>query len=67
MDNETKYLPLAEKYRPKTIDKVVGQDHLLQQDSILKSMLNSGIFHSLILWGPPGSGKTTIARLVENL
>ena len=67
MDNETKYLPLAEKYRPKTIDKVVGQDHLLQQDSMLKSMLNSGIFHSLILWGPPGSGKTTIARLVENL
>jgi putative ATPase len=66
LDKEFKYLPLSEKYRPKSLESVIGQNHLLQQDSILKSMISSGIFHSLILWGPPGSGKTTIARLIES-
>ncbi|HOD53094.1 MAG TPA: replication-associated recombination protein A [Candidatus Cloacimonadota bacterium] len=66
MAEDQQYIPLSEKYRPKLIENVIGQDHLLQQDSILKSMISTGIFHSLILWGPPGSGKTTLARLIES-
>lgn len=66
MNQTEKYQPLTEKYRPRKIDEVLGQDHLIVQDSILKSMIDSSIFHSIILWGPPGSGKTSIARLIES-
>lgn len=66
MNQSEKYQPLTEKYRPKKIDEVLGQDHLIVQDSILKSMIDSSVFHSIILWGPPGSGKTSIARLIES-
>ena len=50
--------------RPKTLDEVVGQDHLLDPNGALSRMLAQGSLASLILWGPPGSGKTTIARLL---
>ncbi|HUA77096.1 MAG TPA: replication-associated recombination protein A [Acetobacteraceae bacterium] len=56
--------PLAERLRPKSLGEVVGQDHLLGPNGALTRMLAQGSLASLILWGPPGSGKTTIARLL---
>ena len=56
--------PLADRLRPKTIAEVVGQDHLVGPDGPLGRMLGQGRLTSLILWGPPGTGKTTIARLL---
>src|SRR5579864_2049269 len=56
--------PLADRMRPRTLDEVVGQDHLLGPDGALTRMLARGSLASLILWGPPGVGKTTIARLL---
>lgn len=57
-------MPLAEKLRPKTLDHVLGQEHLLAEGAPLARMVKSGHLQSLILWGPPGTGKTTIARLL---
>ena len=56
--------PLAERLRPKTIDEMVGQGHLLGPGKPLRLAFESGKSHSMILWGPPGSGKTTLARLM---
>src|ERR1700761_3183250 len=56
--------PLADRLRPRTLDEVVGQDHLLGPDGTVTRMLARGSLASLILWGPPGVGKTTIARLL---
>jgi putative ATPase len=56
--------PLADRLRPTALDLVVGQDHLVGPDGVLTRMLAQGSLGSLILWGPPGSGKTTIARLL---
>jgi putative ATPase len=56
--------PLAEALRPRTIDEVVGQQHLLGPGRPLRLAFESGKPHSMILWGPPGSGKTTLARLM---
>ena len=55
--------PLADRMRPDTIDRVVGQEHLLGEGAPLRRMLESGKLSSFVLWGPPGCGKTTLARI----
>ena len=56
--------PLADRLRPRTLGEVVGQDHLVGADAPIGRMVDAGRLSSIILWGPPGSGKTTIARLL---
>ena len=58
--------PLAERLRPKTLDEVIGQQHLLGPGKPLRVAFESGRLHSMILWGPPGVGKTTLARLMAD-
>ncbi|SDM88555.1 replication-associated recombination protein A [Actinomyces ruminicola] len=58
--------PLADRLRPRTLDDIVGQDHLLAADAPLGWMVATGRLASIILWGPPGCGKTTIARLLAD-
>jgi putative ATPase len=58
--------PLADRMRPRTLDEFVGQDHLLGQGKILRQAIESDHLPSMILWGPPGSGKTTLAMIVTS-
>lgn len=60
----TRGIPLAERMRPQTLDEVVGQSHLLGDKEILRQIVKNREPVSLILWGPPGSGKTTLARVI---
>lgn len=58
--------PLADRMRPQKLDDIVGQQHLLAEDKPLRQAIEHGKLHSLILWGPPGTGKTTLSRMIAN-
>ena len=58
--------PLANRLRPETLEEYVGQQHLIGKGKILYQLINSDIVPSMIFWGPPGVGKTTLARIIAN-
>jgi putative ATPase len=59
--------PLADRMRPRSLDEVVGQEHLLAPGRVLRAAIETGELHSMILWGPPGAGKTTLASLMAKV
>jgi putative ATPase len=65
VEPRTRFAPLAERMRPKTIYEVVGQQHLIAKGKPLEQMVASGNLHSMVLWGPPGTGKTTLAKAMS--
>ncbi len=64
MPSQNKNIPLAERMRPETLEAFIGQKHLVGKGSVLYNMIRSGHPHSIIFWGPPGVGKTTLAQII---
>ena len=64
--DSSEWQPLADRMRPQKLDDIVGQQHLLSKDKSLRLAIENGKLHSLILWGPPGTGKTTLSRMIAN-
>ena len=60
------YRPLADRMRPEVIENFIGQEHILAEGRVLRKAIDSGSLHSMVFWGPPGTGKTTLARLIAN-
>lgn len=65
-DDMNPLVPLAERLRPQSLDDILGQAKLIDKDSLLRQMIESGRYQSFILWGPPGTGKTTIANVIKS-
>jgi len=59
------YEPLASKYRPKSLDEFIGQQHLIGENGPIRKFLETGNVPSMIFWGPPGTGKTTLAYIIS--
>lgn len=64
LNSNNQRVPLPERMRPKTLEEYVGQEHLIGENAVLRKMIETGNISSFILWGPPGVGKTTLARIV---
>ena len=61
---QTVWQPLADRMRPQSLDEIAGQAHLLASDKPLHQAIEAGKLHSMIFWGPPGTGKTTLSRMI---
>lgn len=64
LNSNSQRVPLPERMRPRTLEEYVGQEHLVGENAVLRKMIETGNISSFILWGPPGVGKTTLARII---